>query len=86
MEQFLVYIIVNPNNIYYKGFTTNMDNRLFLHNNAEGKFTSNKGPWKLIFLKSFDKKSEALKYEKMLKRQNHKYLEWLIASDKNEIK
>jgi len=30
-------------------------------------------------------KEDALKYERMLKRQNHNYLDWLIASEKNEI-
>ncbi len=85
MESYFTYIIVNPQNGYYKGFTTDIDRRLEEHNSAEGKYTSERGPWKLIFLKSFESKSEALKYEKMLKRQNHKYLDWLIASDRNEI-
>jgi putative endonuclease len=85
MNQFFVYIISNPEEIYYKGFTTDMKQRLALHNEAEGKYTSEKGPWRVLFFKSFETKSEALKYEKMLKRQNHKYLDWLISSDKNEI-
>jgi putative endonuclease len=85
MEKFFVYIISNPEGIYYKGFTTDMKQRLGLHNEAEGKYTSGKGPWNVLFLKSFESKSEALKYEKMLKRQNHRYLDWLISSDNNEL-
>ena len=85
MEIFAVYIISNPQGIYYKGFTTDMERRLVEHNSPLGKYTSDKGPWKLIFIKFFQIKSEALKYEKMLKRQNHKYLDWLISSDKNEV-
>lgn len=85
MDQFLVYIISNPERIYYKGITTDIKQRLALHNEAEGKYTSGKGPWEVIFLKKFESKSEALKYEKMLKRQNHKYLDWLIYSDNNEL-
>ena len=85
MNNFFVYIISNPDNIYYKGFTTDITQRLYLHNNSEGKYTSSRGPWHLVFIKGFETKSDALKYEKMLKRQNHKYLDWLIESDKNEI-
>ena len=86
MEIFAVYMISNPKGIYYKGFTTDVNRRLEEHNSPLGKYTSDKGPWKLIFIKSFQVKSEALKYEKMLKRQNHTYLDWLIESDKNELK
>ena len=83
---YTVYIIKNPDGIYYKGYTTNIVRRLEEHNFPLGKYTSERGPWNLIFTKLFEAKSEALNYEKMLKRQNHKYLDWLIASDKNELK
>lgn len=85
MEVYSVYIICNPQKIYYKGFTSDVLRRLDEHNSSLGKYTSEKGPWILVFQHSFISKSEALKYERMLKRQNHKYLDWLIASDKNEI-
>jgi predicted GIY-YIG superfamily endonuclease len=38
----------------------------------------------LVFIKSFTSKSAALTFEKMLKRQNRRYLEWLIQSEQNE--
>ena len=85
MEVYTVYIICNPQKIYYKGFTTNVLRRLEEHNSSVGKYTSEKGPWTLVFKHSFISKSDALKYERMLKRQNHNYLDWLIASEKNEI-
>jgi putative endonuclease len=85
IENYFIYIIANPEGIYYKGITSDIDKRLVQHNSPLGKYTSFKGPWKLIFLKKFTDKSEALKYEKMLKRQNHRYLDWLILSDKNEL-
>ena len=85
MEVYTVYIICNPQKIYYKGFTSDVLRRLEEHNSSVGKYTSEKGPWKLVFQYSFSSKSDALKYERMLKRQNHKYLDWLIASEKNEI-
>ena len=85
MEVYTVYIICNPQKIYYKGFTSDVLRRLEEHNSSIGKYTSEKGPWTLVFKHSFISKSDALKYERMLKRQNHKYLDWLIASEKNEI-
>ena len=85
MELYIVYIICNPKNIYYKGFTSDVLRRLEEHNSSIGKYTSEKGPWKLVFQHSFRSKSDALKYERMLKSKNHKYLDWLIASEKNEI-
>jgi len=81
----LVYIIRNPNNIFYKGYSTNIEKRLNYHNSNKSNFTKNKGPWELIFIKQFELKSEALKFEKMLKRQNYNYLNWLIKSEKNEL-
>jgi putative endonuclease len=85
METYTVYIICNPQKIYYKGFTSDVLRRLEEHNSSIGKYTSEKGPWTLVFKHSFISKSDALKYERMLKRQNHNYLDWLIASEKNEI-
>ncbi len=78
MESYYVYIISNPSGIYYKGYTTDITRRLEEDNSPMGKYTSERGPWELIFIKNFQDKSEALKYEKMLKRQNHKYLDWLL--------
>ena len=85
METYTVYIICNPQKVYYKGFTSDVLRRLEEHNSSIGKYTSEKGPWTLVFKHSFISKSDALKYERMLKRQNHNYLDWLIASEKNEI-
>jgi putative endonuclease len=79
-----VYVIANRDNVYCKGYTADIDTRISYHNAGKSNYTKNRGPWKLIFLKSFESKSEALKYERMLKRQNHKYLDWLILSKNNE--
>jgi len=60
-----VYIIQSKSKgILYNGCTSDIDRRLFEHNNDLGRFTKRKGPWKLVYLKSFDTKTEALIYEK----------------------
>jgi putative endonuclease len=85
MERYFVYIINNSKGIYYKGFSTNFRRRLAEHNENKSFYTQGKGPWNLIFLKEFNSRSEALSFEKMLKRQHHRYLDWLINSERNEI-
>jgi predicted GIY-YIG superfamily endonuclease len=42
MEVYTVYIICNPQNIYYKGFTSDVLRRLEEHNSSIGKYTSEK--------------------------------------------
>ena len=82
---FKVYIISNKEGILYKGFTTDLEKRLDQHNSGKSQYTAYRGPWKLVFYKTFHSKTEALQYEKMLKRQNHRYLTWLIKNETNEM-
>ena len=51
------------------GYTGNLKKRILEHNTSScrKKYTSNRGPWKLLFDKAFANKSEAIKYEKFLK-------------------
>jgi predicted GIY-YIG superfamily endonuclease len=59
--------------------------RLEEYNSGKSEYTRNKGPCKLVFYRIFSKKNETLKYEKLLKRQNVRYLEWIILQPVNEI-
>ena len=84
---FFVYIIFSASsNIYYKGFCVNIEKRLRQHNENESRYTAQKGPWVLVFARKFDTKKKALKYEKMLKRQNRSYILWLLEQDYNILK
>ncbi|MEZ4988416.1 MAG: GIY-YIG nuclease family protein [Saprospiraceae bacterium] len=79
-----VYIIYSPSHdLYYKGYTTDFKQRLAAHNNKESRYTAEKGHWELKYLEAFDLKSDALKREKMLKRQNRSYLTWLFLQPSN---
>ncbi len=84
MEHF-AYIIQNQNGIFYKGYSIDIEKRILYHNSNKSSYTKNKGPWNLVFIKKFESKTDALRFEKMLKRQNHRYINWLVQSDKNEI-
>ena len=71
---------------FYKGSTEDYLKRLVEHNNGESKFTRTKMPWKLIFVREFDTKREALIEEKRIKKCNKEYLRWLIQQPVNIIK
>jgi putative endonuclease len=81
---FYVYIIFSEElDLFYKGFSTDPQSRLQKHNAGGSTYTSRANDWRIVFLKEFRDQTKALKFEKMLKRQNRKYLEWLIQSDTN---
>ena len=65
-----VYLIISFGNkrlISYVGYTNNIKKRLKLHNSSKGaKFTRGR-KWKVIYKKSYNSKSEAMKKEYYLK-------------------
>ena len=76
-----VYIIYSSkNNIYYKGYSENLQKRLREHNEGLSRFTSNKGPWELVWFKEFKTKKEALIEEKRIKKLNHTSILKLIQA------
>jgi putative endonuclease len=84
---YYVYIIYSSSHdVYYKGFTTDFQNRLAQHNADESRYTAKKGPWKLVFVQAFPDHSAALKRERQLKRQNRSYIEWLLIQDLNLVR
>ena len=68
---FFVYMILSSHNdkfISYVGYTNNIRNRISLHNSSKGaKFTKGK-IWKLIYLKKYQNKVDAMKNEYKLKK------------------
>jgi putative endonuclease len=71
---FFVYIIESIATArWYYGFTErNPVERLIEHNGNHHHFTANKGPWKLIFVRTHENKSQALTFEKKLKSLRNK--------------
>jgi len=76
--KYFVYLIINLRDkrlISYVGYTNNIKNRLKLHNSSKGaKFTRGR-KWKIIYKKSYNSKSEAMKKEYLLKIDKKKRLE-----------
>ena len=68
---YFVYLIISKNKnkyISYVGYTSNISNRIKLHNNSKGaKFTKGR-KWTLIYKKEYKLKSLAMKEEAKLKK------------------
>jgi putative endonuclease len=58
-----VYRIKNHQGIFFKGFTQDIEKRIFEHNNGLSRYTSGKRPWVLVYFKAFETKTLALKEE-----------------------
>ena len=44
-----VYVIQNPDERFYIGMTTDLEERLIDHNTGVSKWTKYYGPWKLVW-------------------------------------
>ena len=62
-----VYILRCANGDYYKGCTSNLDERLKLHQNGKVPSTCDNLPVELVFYAAFPNKSRAFEFEKYLK-------------------
>tara|TARA_X000000950_G_C13435040_1_gene465658 strand:- start:6 stop:287 length:282 start_codon:yes stop_codon:yes gene_type:complete len=84
---YCVYLILSKKFDKYRsyvGYTKNISNRLYLHNNSKGaKFTRGR-KWKIVYLKKYKSKITAMKEEYKLKK-NYKLRKELISEyKKNE--
>lgn len=65
--KYTVYVLKDIAGKRYTGYTSDLDRRLWQHNNGVTKSTKNGQYWKVIYIKEFEEKTEAIKYEKFLK-------------------
>ena len=67
-ELYYVYVLYSEKvNKYYVGQTNNVEVRIEQHNTRNERYTSNKGPWKLIYKEEVECRAEAMKREKFWK-------------------
>jgi len=78
---FTTYILYSERiDIYYVGSTSNIEDRLKRHNSGRSTFTKRGLPWKLVYSKNYQTKSEAYQAELYIKLQkSRKYIEELIT-------
>ena len=78
--KFYVYILYSASlDIYYKGFSTDVEKRLDYHLNSKHKFTSKANDWVIVYVREFAEKAAALREEKRLKKLNSESIERLIG-------
>ncbi|WP_374540800.1 GIY-YIG nuclease family protein [Flavobacterium sp.] len=74
-----VYIIYSKTlDVYYKGFTTDLNKRILEHTTGLSRFTSKATDWELVYSISFETKKEALLEEKRLKKLNRLSIKKLL--------
>jgi putative endonuclease len=80
--KFYVYILKSEyDGSYYVGFSSDLETRIWEHNEGRTGYTSKKRPWKLVYWEEFEGKTEALKREIFIKRKKSKtFIEELIAT------
>lgn len=80
---FTVYVLFSETyNKIYIGYSSNMEERLKSHNELATKgWTVKFRPWKLIYTKTFDTKSEAMKREKQLKTARGREFIWQLINN-----
>ena len=57
---------------FYIGFTTDLERRLYEHNQGLSRYTKSKIPWIMVYTEKFEEKRDALKRELFLKIQRNK--------------
>jgi putative endonuclease len=72
LDVYSVYIIESEEDRWYYGSSEDVIQRVSDHTSNRANYTRFKGHWKLIFRKDFDNKSDALKFELLLKRLRNK--------------
>lgn len=62
---YLVYVLQSlTDNSFYIGYTSNIEERLWEHNEGRTRYTKHKRPWNLMYKEDYQTRSEAIKREK----------------------
>ena len=81
---FFIYILQSEKDgSYYIGYSEDLEKRIKDHNCERARYTRHKIPWKLVYQEKFDTKTEAIKRERFLKKQqNRDFYQRLISTEK----
>lgn len=88
MKRYYVYILKCADNSYYTGITSNLEQRLRIHQNGDNKgcYTYFRRPVVLVYCDYFNDVRNAIAFEKQVKGWSRKKKEALIASDWERLK
>lgn len=86
-KKFYTYIIITVDNTLYCGYTDDPETRFEKHKaGIAAKYTRSHKPLKIVYLREFDTKSEAMKEECRIKSLTRVQKEELIKSSHNLTK
>ena len=86
-KKFYTYIIITVDNTLYCGYTDDPETRFEKHKaGIAAKYTRSHKPLKIVYLREFDTKSEAMKEECSIKSLTRVQKEELIKSSHNLAK
>ncbi|MCK9616499.1 MAG: GIY-YIG nuclease family protein [Lentimicrobiaceae bacterium] len=72
MSYFLYILLSEKNEKFYIGSSNDPERRLYEHNIGHTTSTKSGIPWKIIFLRKFSERSDAIREELRLKRMKNK--------------
>ena len=85
-KKFYTYIILTVDNTYYCGYTDNPETRFEKHKaGLAAKYTRSHKPLKMVYIKEFATKSEAMREECRIKNLTRKQKEELVENYRSEI-
>lgn len=80
-DKHYTYLLLTQNNKLYCGYTNDPERRFAAHVSGKAsKFTRANKPLKMVYVKEFDTKSEALREECRIKTLTRKQKELLVIS------
>ena len=79
---FCIYILYSISlDQFYVGHTSELNERLYRHNNSGSKSTKKANDWKLVYTEMYESRGLASRRElEIKKKKSRKYIEWLISS------
>jgi len=78
---FYTYVLYSAKvNKIYIGQSSNLEKRLWEHNNGLSKYTKRYIPWEIIYKETFESRTEAMKREKELKTQKGREFVWELIN------
>ena len=88
LKEYHVYILFCSDGTYYTGMTSNLENRMLQHENAEfpRAYTARRRPLKLEFTATFSKVYDAIEFEKRIKKWSSQKKKALVDGDFDRLK
>ena len=84
-KKYYTYLILTVDNTLYCGYTDDPEKRFEKHKaGLAAKYTRAHKPLKMVYVKEFDTKSEALKEERRIKKLSRSQKEELVNSYKHD--